>query len=227
MYRRTKRIDGMKFGMLTAIAPSHMVGKQVYYHFRCDCGEVRVFRKGNVVAECRGNVRHCGCKTGREKLIGKRYGKLEVIARAGITKNRNAIWLCRCDCGTEKEIASDNLRDGVRGSCGCTRAVASGGRFRPERALWRGMISRCYDERNTGYHNYGGRGIKVCDRWRDSMQAFIDDMGQRPEGMTLERVNNEGNYEPGNVKWATAKEQANNNRRNLNYGERYPQTKRD
>ena len=153
MFNRTKRIDGMKFGALTAIAPSHKVGKQVYYHFRCDCGESRVFRKSNVTAECEGNTRSCGCMAGRENLLGKVFGKLKVIERRGITLTRNRLWLCRCECGTEKELPADKLRAGRRGSCGCSFRVESAGRFMPERALWKLMIARCYDEKSKSFKN--------------------------------------------------------------------------
>ena len=225
MFNRTKRIDGMKFGMLTAIAPSHMVGKQVYYHFQCDCGEKRVFRKCNVVTESRGNVRHCGCLSGRENLLGKKFGKLTVIEKRGITTTRNRLWLCKCSCGNERELPADKLRAGRRGSCGCSYRVESSGRFVPERNLWKMMIARCYDEKSSGYRNYGARGIRVCDRWRDSFDAFFSDMGRRPDGMTLERVNNEGNYEPSNVIWADMKTQNRNKRDNLDYKDRYPDAK--
>ena len=221
MFNRTKRIDGMKFGMLTAIAPSHMVGKQVYYHFRCDCGESRIFRKSNVVSECAGNTRSCGCSAGRENLMGKVFGKLTVVEKRGITVTRNRLWLCRCDCGNERELPADKLRAGKRGSCGCSVRVASKDRFTPERTLWKLMIARCYDEKCKSHSNYGARGIKVCERWRDSMQAFLDDMGRRPDGMTLERVNNEGDYEPSNVIWADMKTQNNNRRNNLNYASKH------
>ena len=216
MFNRTKRIDGMKFGKLTAIAPSHMVGKQVYYHFRCDCGESRVFRKCNVVTESAGNIRSCGCAAGRENLLGKVFGKLTVIEKRGITVTRNRLWLCRCECGNERELPASKLRQGRRGSCGCSFRVASSDRFKPERTLWSMMIARCYDEKTKSFKNYGGRGIKVCARWRDSMQSFLDDMGRRPEGMTLERVNNDGDYDPSNVVWADMKTQRNNQRRPTN-----------
>jgi len=86
---------------------------------------------------------------------------------------------------------------------------------------WKDMKARCSNPNLRNYPDYGGRGIRVCQRWIDSFENFLADMGQRPDGLSLERINNEGNYEPGNCKWATAKEQANNTRRNKNYRERY------
>jgi len=217
MYRRTKRIDGQKFGSLTALTPSHMVGKQVYYHFRCDCGEVKVFRKSNVVSECKGNTRHCGCLAGRENLIGRKFNMLSVVSKVAPTPGRHGmIYDCKCDCGKELRVPAKHLKQG-QFSCGCIVGESHDESKppTPEYIAWGSMIARCYNPKSTGFENWGGRGIKVCDEWRSSYLSFLSHVGRRPtEKHSLGRINNDGNYEPGNVRWETLLQQRNNTRAN-------------
>jgi|GEM_PF-1169109 len=150
-------------------------------------------------------------------IIGRRFTRLVVLGRIGW-----ANCLVRCDCGTVKVVRVDNLQTRNTVSCGCAnlervRAPRKGPRLRatmPEYAVWVGMHQRCSNPRREGYHNYGGRGIKVCCRWKE-YEAFIEDMGRRPSPQhSLNRKDNDGNYEPGNVEWALAKQQARNTRAN-------------
>lgn len=137
-------------------------------------------------------------------------------------------WLCRCVCGKEVEVPEASLVRGARESCGCAHgknllgeknpAYKHGhcrrGQVRPERAIWQGLIDRCYNPQNKGYRNYGARGISVCNEWRQSYIVFFEHVGPRPSALhSLDRIDNNGNYEPGNVRWVTRTEQNRNTRR--------------
>lgn len=158
-------------------------------------------------------------------LIGKRFGRLVVIEQIGKNKHGHILWLCRCDCGQEKIIRGGHLRDNKIKSCGCLNAELSSRRntshgcsLTPIYHIWRSMNDRCNNPNDRGYHKYGERRIKVCWRWSNKnptgFENFYEDVDNPPEGLTLDRINNNGNYEPGNWRWATPKEQSRNTRRN-------------
>lgn len=156
-------------------------------------------------------------------MVGKRFGRLIVLAPAGVSTSRLIRWLCQCNCGTEKIIDGGTLRRGHALSCGCYRNECSRERAKNQgshkqshtRAYksWATMIQRCTNTKNPKYPRYGGRGIRVCQKWLQ-FAGFFEDMGPCPDGCTIDRKNNDGNYEPGNCRWATQKEQARNKHNN-------------
>ena len=161
-------------------------------------------------------------------LTGKRFGRLLVIGRAETDSRGKLSWLCKCDCGNEKTIRGDSLQGDRAKSCGCLqKEIASiGNRTHglskvPTYEVWYNMQHRCFNKNNHVYKNYGGRGITVCDRWL-KFENFYEDMGDKPKGLTLDRNDNHGNYEPSNCSWVTRKEQSRNIRSNrmIKYGGR-------
>lgn len=158
-------------------------------------------------------------KTGKALNIeGQRFNRMLVISRADSDKNGNARWNCVCDCGEERTVHSQSLRNGSTQSCGClnkdSRPVKHGASGEPVYKAWHGMIQRCTNKGHHKWHRYGGRGITVCERWL-KFENFIEDMGTRPVGMSVDREDNNGNYEPGNCRWATPLQQGSNRSTNV------------
>lgn len=199
------------------------------------CGE-RFSMKAETVGKAR-QCKKCNAKSHIIDLTGQRFGRLVAIEHAGRVVNRSGyrttLWRCKCDCGKESIVRYPLLVTGNTRSCGCLEREnkermmkiaqqanrKSGSKDfigkledHPLYKTWKSMLMRCNNPHVKNYNNYGGRGIKVCDRWSGDLgfENFVKDMGERPDGTTLDRIDVNGNYEPSNCRWATTEQQMNN-----------------
>lgn len=158
----------------------------------------------------------------------QRFGRWTLVEQVYRQKG-HGYWLCRCDCGASAIVRDEHFRSGRSKSCGCLRrelgteaiantaqanlihGLARRGQVAPEYRSWHAMLQRCEDPKHPAFRNYGGRGITVCPRWH-VLEHFVADLGLRPFGTSLDRIDNDRGYEPGNCRWATAKEQRENQR---------------
>lgn len=152
----------------------------------------------------------------REDLTGKRFGFLIVRAFSHSDKKRRSIWTCKCKCGKETKVRKCSLISGRTKSCGCFNIESSqthGMKKTKVYKVWDSMKQRCNNKNHKQYKNYGGKGIKFCKKW-EKFENFYSDMGE-PNGLTLDRINNDGDYKPSNCRWVSSKVQNNNTSRNV------------
>lgn len=162
-----------------------------------------------------------GTKNNTADLVGKVFSRLIVVRRDGVIWGQQAAWECACECGNTARTSSHALTSGDKKSCGCLEKENNASLYRHGKygtrshRIWTNMKTRCTNPNNRFYPDYGGRGITVCDKWNE-FAGFFDDMGECPEGMTLDRLDNDLGYSKGNCRWATMKQQCSNRRSNIN-----------
>lgn len=209
-------LTGNRYGKLTVIARG---SKKKMWLCKCDCGRLKEVQCSNLTG---GKTKSCGCSNTvfAEDMVGRKFGRLTVLRKDGETKERKhrVKWLCRCDCGVTTSVYTSNLLKGITKSCGCLfkERVTSHGLSKSKiYRTWASMISRCKYDNFPSYPWYGGRGIKVCDRWK-KFENFYDDIGKfKKPGTQLDRIDTNGNYEPSNCRWVTPHENNLNKRNNV------------
>ena len=217
-------LKGQKFGKLTVICKSENINKRTAWLCKCDCGQKIIVKTGYLT---NGDTKSCGCKKGdggKQKLhniIGEKYGRLLVISRTENNKYNKPTWECLCDCGNIIIVNGNLLKNKNTQSCGCLKLEETIKRSTKHKLcntklykVWAAMKGRCYNKNATQYNDYGGRGIIVCDDWKNDFQKFYDWSinNEYDNKLTLDRINVNGNYEPSNCRWVSMTIQARNKR---------------
>lgn len=213
---------GEKFGMLTVLS---VCEDKRYRLVQCDCGNQKFIMLMNMK---RGMSKSCGCAAKNrvspslKDLSGKNFGSLTVTGRATAVGVKPVRWNCICSCGQSAVVDGSHLRNGHTKSCGCRASETAKKMFtthghasskkRPTKTygIWSAIKRRCYNKNCIAYKWYGGRGITMCDEWKNDFSAFLRDMGEQPPGLEIDRIDNNKGYMPGNCRWVTHQENCNN-----------------
>lgn len=215
-------LTGKRFGKLTVIERAPNSKNRVVWLCECDCGNRKEITAYNLV---HGFTKSCGCAPKKKRhipkdLTGQKRNMLTVLEHLGKNESGNQVLLCKCDCGKETKVLKDNFLRGHTKSCGCAHGEMHPNRIdRLYKNVYKAIIQRCYDPNSKGYKNYGGRGIRMCDEWKNSYNAFqkwalsngYDPDAPRGE-CTIDRIDVNGDYEPSNCRWVDMRVQLANQR---------------
>ena len=222
---KLNNLVGRRFGSLVVVERANNHGAKTMWKCVCDCGRETIV---DAYFLTHGKTKTCGAGVHRRSdLAGLRFGRLTVLRLDDSKPDNPMHWVCKCDCGNIKSIVGASLKNGNTKSCGCLqkeKAASQGASSKIHGKsktrlyrVWRGMKSRVFDKNSTKYDIYGGRGIQMCDEWKNSFEAFYQwatETGYN-DNLTIDRIDNNVGYNPQNCKWSTAKEQSRNRRSNI------------
>lgn len=212
-------VIGKKIGKWTVISlGSYSKTGNRRYTCRCDCGEVKDIQFSSLNSKNSLQCHSCSMKSLNkvEDIIGKTFGLWTVVSKFKNETRCEWFYDCICKCGNKKSMAGHTLKTGESKSCKSCSKKIHGLKGQPIYVTWIAMHDRCYNPKNKRFDRYGGRGITVCEAWF-VLDNFIADMGDKPVGLQIDRIDNDGNYEPSNCRWVTPKENANNRSTCKNY----------